>query len=128
MPLSESPFLVSSLLPAKINSLYEISGLEVMQPIHELLSRIRHDRKFGRGEFEIGYFDRREGAVHRVAFHQVTFPEGERRGMEVLDELGQVRRIPLHRVREVWRNGTRIWWRPASARPVGSSSGQGLTR
>ena len=30
-----------------------------MQPIHELLARIRHDRAFGRGQFEIGYFDRR---------------------------------------------------------------------
>jgi hypothetical protein len=28
-----------------------------MQPIHELLVRIRHDPEFGRGELVIGYFD-----------------------------------------------------------------------
>ena len=84
-----------------------------MQPIHELLSRIRHDRKFGRSQFEIGYFDRREGTVHRVAFHQVTFPGGERRVLEVRDEFGLARHIPFHRVREVWRNGTLIWRRVA---------------
>jgi len=79
-----------------------------MTPIHEVLSRIRHDREFGQARFEIGYFDRREGTVQCVAFHQITFPEGERRVFEVLDASGQARRIPFHRVREVWRDGTRI--------------------
>ena len=83
-----------------------------MQPIHDLLARIRHDREFGRGTFEIGYFDRREGTVHTVAFQEITFPEGERRILEVLDESGQLRRIPFHRVREVYRDGERIWHRP----------------
>jgi len=83
-----------------------------MQPIHELLARIRHDRQFGTGQFEIGYFDRREGTVHRVAFNEISFPEGERRVFEVVDESGQARRIPFHRVREVYRDGERIWHRP----------------
>jgi hypothetical protein len=34
--------------------------------------------------------------------------------MTVSDEDGTVRRIPLHRVREVWKDGGIIWWR----RPV----------
>jgi uncharacterized protein (UPF0248 family) len=84
-----------------------------MQPIHELLARIRHDRQFGRGRFEIGYFDRREGTIQRVALRVVVFPEGERRVFEVADESGQMRRIPFHRVREVYRDGQRIWQRPA---------------
>jgi uncharacterized protein (UPF0248 family) len=83
-----------------------------MQPIHELLARIRHDREFGRANFEIGYFDRREGNVQRVAFNQVAFPEGQRRVFEVADDSGQMRRIPFHRVREVWRDGVVIWQRP----------------
>jgi uncharacterized protein (UPF0248 family) len=86
-----------------------------MTPIHELLARIRHDREFGKGRFEIGYFDRREGTIHRVALHGVTFPEGERRVFELADESGQMRRIPFHRVREVWRDGMVIWQRPAKA-------------
>jgi uncharacterized protein (UPF0248 family) len=43
----------------------------------------------------------------------VTFPEGERRVFELADESGQMRRIPFHRVREVWRDGMAIWQRPA---------------
>ncbi len=83
-----------------------------MQPIHELLARIRHDKEFGKGRFEIGYFDRREGTIHRVALNQIAWPEGERRVFEVLDERGEHRRIPFHRVREVYRDGQRIWQRP----------------
>ena len=82
-----------------------------MIPIHELLSRIRYDPEFGQGQFEIGYFDRMEATVQRVAFHQVTFPEGERGVFEIFDESEQVRRIPFHRVREVWRDGRIIWRR-----------------
>jgi len=80
-----------------------------MTPIHELLSRIRHDKQFGRGQFEIGYLDRREGRIHRVPFHQIGFPQ--RRAFELLDEAGQLRRIPFHRVREVYKDGERIWQR-----------------
>jgi len=84
-----------------------------MMPIHELLNRIRYDRVFGQGRFEIGYFDRLEGAIYRVALHSIRFPEGERRVFELCDAQGQVRRIPFHRVREVWRDGRRIWQRLA---------------
>ena len=85
---------------------------EQMTPIHELLARIRHDREFGSGRFEIGYFDRCEGTVHRVAFMEIRFPEGARRVFEIMDESGQARQIPFHRVREVYRGGERIWHRP----------------
>jgi len=84
-----------------------------MTPIYELLSRIRHDKEFGHGQFEIGYFDRTEGTIHRVALHQIAFPADERRAFELLDESGQSRRIPFHRVREVYKDGQRIWQRPA---------------
>ena len=83
-----------------------------MTPIHELLARIRHDKAFG-GRFEIGYLDRREGTILRVALREVNFPEGTRRVFELADESGQMRRIPFHRVREVYRDGRHIWQRPA---------------
>ena len=60
-----------------------------MTPIHELLSRLRHDKEFGRGQFEIGYLDRREGRIHRVQFQQIEFPAGERRAFELLDDACQ---------------------------------------
>lgn len=83
-----------------------------MVPIHELLSRIRWDEGFGQGRFEIGYYDRHLDAVERVAFREIVFPSGEGRVFEVMDEAGQVRRIPFHRVREVARDGDVIWRRP----------------
>jgi uncharacterized protein (UPF0248 family) len=83
-----------------------------MTPIHELLNRIRWDKKFGQGQFEIGYYDRIEGAVHRVALREIVFPEEERRAFELVDESGVVHRIPFHRVREVIKDGQIIWQRP----------------
>ncbi len=82
-----------------------------MTPIHELLSRIRWDKEFGRGHFEIGYFDRNEGVIHRVALQTVVFPADDRHTFEVTDDSGQARRIPFHRVREVVRDGQLIWRR-----------------
>jgi uncharacterized protein (UPF0248 family) len=79
------------------------------------LARIRHDPGIGQGEFEIGYLDRIDGTVHRVAFRQITWPEGKRRVFEVIDDSRQVRRIPFHRVRQVYRDGRMIWCRPSEA-------------
>ena len=85
-----------------------------MTPIHELLNRIRWDKNFGQGRFEIGYYDRNENALQRVAFQEIVFPAGERRVFEVMDESGQMLRIPFHRVSEVIKDGQVIWQRPAS--------------
>ncbi len=87
-----------------------------MTPIHELLSRIRWDKEFGQGEFEIGYCDRFEDGVHRVALQALTFPEDDRHTFQVVDESGQARRIPFHRVREVVKDGQIIWRRPGSGK------------
>jgi len=46
-----------------------------MAPIHELLNRIRWDPEFGRGNFELGYFDRVEGRVIVVPFRELDFPK-----------------------------------------------------
>lgn len=83
-----------------------------MTPIHELLNRIRWDKGFGRGKFEIGIFDRKDGTIHRVSFQQIVFSRAERRTFELTDESGQVQRIPFHRVREVYKDGQLIWQRP----------------
>jgi len=82
-----------------------------MIPIHQLLARIRHDVEFGKGAFEIGYLDRVDGTIHRVALGHATFPEGQRRVFAFSDDSGQVRCIPFHRVREVWKDGVLIWQR-----------------
>jgi uncharacterized protein (UPF0248 family) len=81
-----------------------------MQPIHELLSRIRWDREFGVGHFELGYYDRVENRIVRVPLHDVVFPEEDSRVFELIDE-GQSIRIPFHRVLEVFKDGVVIWQR-----------------
>ena len=85
-----------------------------MIPIHELLNRIRWDQEFGRGHFEVGYYDRHEVVLQRVALQAVRFLEGDRHTFEVVDESGQARRIPFHRVREVIKDGHVIWRRRSS--------------
>jgi uncharacterized protein (UPF0248 family) len=83
-----------------------------MLPIRKLLSRIRWDREFGQGEFEIGYYDRVAGAIIRVPFRELVLEPEERGSFGVLDQEGVYQRIPFHRVREVYRNGECIWRRP----------------
>ncbi len=85
-----------------------------MIPIHQLLNRIRWDKEFGQGNFELGYYDRYERDVYRVGFQSITFPEDKRHVFEIADETGQVRRIPFHRVREVLKDGQVIWRRPSA--------------
>ena len=83
-----------------------------MIPIYELLNRIRWDREFARGEFMLGYFDRVEGRIIVVAFSGVDFPADDPHAFRLIDPEGRSQRVPFHRVREVYKDGQRIWRRP----------------
>ena len=85
-----------------------------MMPIHELLSRIRWDREFARGSFQLGYYDRAEARVILVPFAGVSFPADSPKAFEIADAEGQAHRIPFHRVREVYRDSQLIWHRGAA--------------
>lgn len=88
-----------------------------MIPIQDLLHRMQWDPEFGKADFEIGYFDRVTGKIVRVPFRHVRFEKGEHFAFEAVEADGSVHTVPLHRVREVWRNGELIWQRrPDSAR------------
>lgn len=80
-----------------------------MQPIHELLNRIHRDPEFGRGCFEIGYYDRLENRIIRVPFREVTQMPGNKLSFHVFDEDEIAHSIPMHRVREVFKDGELIW-------------------
>lgn len=80
-------------------------------PIQELLSRIRWDPEFARGNFELGYFDRVEGRIIRVPFAEVGFPRDDPQAFRLVDGEGRIHRVPFHRVREVYKDGQRIWTR-----------------
>jgi uncharacterized protein (UPF0248 family) len=84
-----------------------------MTPIHALLARIRWDREFGRGEFAIGYWDRVARRIVRVPLARVEFDPANRARLTAFEADGSVHEVPLHRIREVWRDGELIWRRPA---------------
>lgn len=82
-----------------------------MTPIHALLARIRWDRDFGRGRFTIGYRDRIARTIVRVPLARIEFDPADRARFTAIEPDGSVHQVPLHRVREVWRDGELIWQR-----------------
>ncbi len=80
-----------------------------------MLDRIKWDAEFGRGEFVLGYYDRVLGRETMVPFASVTVDAQRRGTFTFTDPDGVARRIPLHRVRTVYKDGAVIWRRPASA-------------
>ena len=86
-----------------------------MKPVKEILDRIRWDAEFARPRFEIGYYDRVLDRVLRVSFAQVWFDPQDRSRFQLLDAEGQVHSIPYHRVRDIYRDGLRIWHREHGA-------------
>jgi uncharacterized protein (UPF0248 family) len=85
-----------------------------MIPIHELLNRIRWDEEYSRANFVIGYYDRVADEVIRVSFTELYFDPEDHFDFSLLDEEGKVHTIPLHRIREVFRNGELVWGRHVS--------------
>jgi len=83
-------------------------------PIHDLLHRIRWDPDFGRGRFEIAYVDHASDALVHVPLEAVRFDPNEPFGFEIAGGDDEERFIPFHRVREVYRDGERIWHRTSS--------------
>ncbi len=82
-----------------------------MLPIHKLLSRIKWDREFGRSAFVIGYYDRVLDRIIRVPFSEIIMEPGEGQALQVMDYDGVYHTIPLHRIKEVWKDGELIWQR-----------------
>ncbi|MGZ4960071.1 MAG: DUF504 domain-containing protein [Methylomonas sp.] len=82
-----------------------------MIPIQELLSRIRWDEEFGHAEFRIGYYDRMEHSLVQTSLAEIEFPKESHGVFECTDSEGQTHTVPLHRIKEVYRNGELIWQR-----------------
>lgn len=82
-----------------------------MIPIQQLLSRIRWDQEFGRGQFVIGYQDRFSSDVHYLPLSALGEPGAGGHAFEIVNESGDVITIPYHRVVEVKKDGEIIWQR-----------------
>jgi uncharacterized protein (UPF0248 family) len=83
-----------------------------MQPLQDLLHRIRWDPDFGKGRFALGYRDRVTRQDRIVPFASVSFDPARPGFFSMQDEDGIVRHIPLHRVRTVFKDDAVIWQRP----------------
>lgn len=91
----------------------------MMQPLEDLLHRIKWDPAFGTGDFALGYYDRVRDAEEIVPFASVTIGADRSGTFTFTDADGVAHRVPLHRVRTVYRNGVAIWKRPGKSAPHG---------
>jgi len=82
-----------------------------MIPIQDLLNRIIWDKEFGRGDFEIGYYDRVEERIIRVSFRMIELVPGDHFSFLLYGPEGETCSIPFHRVRQVYKDGQLIWHR-----------------
>ena len=82
-----------------------------MIPIQDLLNRIRWDPGFSKSEFAVGYDDHVAKRIVKVPFRRIHFAAGEHFSFDAVEDDGSVHTVPLHRVREVWRDGELIWRR-----------------
>lgn len=82
-----------------------------MIPIQDLLNRIIWDKEFGRGSFEIGYYDRIADTIIRVPFRMIEVVPGDHFSFLLYGPDGEVSSIPFHRVRQVHKDGQLIWHR-----------------
>lgn len=89
----------------------QVTALIEMTPIHELLNRIKWDDEFGQAEFIIGYHDRFENKLIKVSLKELLFDKEDHFDFELIDDMGETHTIPLHRIRQVYRNGQLIWHR-----------------
>jgi uncharacterized protein (UPF0248 family) len=80
-------------------------------PLHELLDRIRWDAEFAKAEFTLAYFDRVLGELIYVPLKSMSYDRTDDVRFRIVDDEGQERSIPFHRVKRVLRNGELIWHR-----------------
>lgn len=82
-----------------------------MMPIQQLLNRIRWDAEYAKADFKIGFYDRIEDRILVIPMHQVYFEPGDHFSIGVIDDFGESHMVPLHRIRQVYRNDILIWER-----------------
>ena len=90
-----------------------------MKPIQELFSRIRWDKEFAKGRFEIGYYDRVKNDIVTVPLKAVHFTQGDHYfAFQFFDGEGGDHCVPFHRIREVRKDGELIWQRRLDTHPA----------
>ncbi len=54
-----------------------------MIPIQDLINRIKLDEEFGKGHFEMSYYDRILDSIIRVPFKEIKFELGDHFSFEI---------------------------------------------
>ena len=80
-----------------------------MQPVQDILNRIRWDSEYAKSHFTIGYYDRIADTIIHVPFKELYFDDEDHFDFQIVDGEGVTHTIPLHRIREIYKNGDIIW-------------------
>ena len=78
-----------------------------MQPIHELLNKIKWDKRENPNEYSIFYFDRILKKLIKIPYNKIKRIEGIFMVLDNEDETN----IPLHRIKRVTKNNVVVWQR-----------------
>ena len=78
-----------------------------MITIHDLLNKIKWDKRENPKQYLISYFDRIEKTLIKIPYTKIKRIEGS---FMVLDN-EEESNIPLHRIKKVMKNGVIVWER-----------------
>ena len=78
-----------------------------MQPIQNLLNKIKWDKRENPEEYSIFYYDRILKELIEIPYEEIKRVEGTFMVLDNEDES----KVPLHRVKKVTRDGYVVWQR-----------------
>lgn len=78
-----------------------------MQPIHELLNKIKWDGRENPEQYSVFYFDRILNKLIKIPYTKIKAVEGS---FMVLDN-EEESNVPLHRIRKVMKGDVAVWER-----------------
>jgi len=77
-----------------------------MISIKDLLNKVKWDKKEEPSDYTVVYEDKLEKKYKEIAYNKIKKIEG---AFMVLDREGEEVNIPLHRVKQVRKNGMVVW-------------------
>lgn len=83
---------------------------------HELINRIRWDEAYAKGNFILGYYDRRGKKIIKVPFQEIYIHPGDHFFFQLMDADGYSHEVPFHRAKEVYKDSKLIWHRTHESR------------
>ncbi len=78
-----------------------------MQPIHELLNKIKWDKRENPDDYSIFYYDRILNKLIQLPYNKIKRIEGSFMVLDNDDESN----VPLHRIKKVEKNNAVVWER-----------------